>query len=474
MKIKVFFFVFATISFLGCGKDASDAILSTGEADVEMRFLNLTQTRAPIDSENTIHTVDLLIFDPSGGSENNAVFQYSRYAWLKSGSIYRAVLKEGTGLNIYVAINARALIDNMNSGMASGTTYTYADVKEMLVMSGPDNINLTDGLPMWGMVLDCTIEGVVSNSLGTVRLLRSAASTDITISADNFTLGKGHIVYGADKGYLPYSSSNTTTPDTNSDFQTSLAEAPAGMLTNKTWYASPASGENEICNVFYLYENDADGTESKKQTKVILEGKWSESTKTDHTFYPLAFRDPDTDDKLEVKRNTKYIFNITHVNGDGYDSFDEAIVAEDVNMDYDVIEWNQYDDGEIIIDGPNHFSMPSKKAILAPQLGATAELAFTTNYALSDILMKFAAANTGVANVIDTHNRFKVEVVTRNNSDGTSYTCFAITTKQRYGTSDNPAALIVTVGRLEFTIEIEQKQVAWEAGGDIGVEVTFP
>lgn len=473
MKLKMFLFVFAAIGLMGCSKDASVTTPGTGEAEVEVRFMNLTQTKAPIASENTVHTVDLLVFDHSTGTENEAVFLYSRYAWLKAESTYRTVLKEGSGLNIYFAVNARSLIDDMNSGMSSNVVYTYADVKNMLVVQNPDQIDLADGLPMWGMALDRTVSGSVSNSLGVVKLLRSVASTDITVTANNFALSKGHIVYGADKGYLPYSSGNVSAPNSSGDFQVLTPEAPVGMLTNKEWSFAPVAGVNNINNVFYMYENDANGSGGKKQTKVILEGKWSNSDKTQNTFYPLAFRDPDTNDKLQVKRNTKYIFYITNVNGDGYESLEEAKDAEDVNMEYQVIEWNQYDDGDIFIDGSLYFSIPSKKAVLANQEGATDELVFTTNYALNSILMKYNESDTGVASVIDTHNRFKVEVLTKY-KDGIPYTCFAITAKQVYGTSDNPATLIVTAGRIKFAVEIEQMQEKWEAGGDIGVEVTYP
>lgn len=473
VNIKVCLWVFAAMLFGGCGKDPTGIAHGTDEAEVEVTFRHPAQTRLPVAGENTVNTVDLLVFKRSGSTGNDAEYMYSRYAWLKSGSTYRAVLKEDSGLDIYFAINARSLIDNMNSAMAAGTVYTYADVKEMLVMRNPDQIRLTDGLPMWGMALDCTITGTESNLLGIIRLLRSVASTDITITAANFTLARGHIIYGADRGYLPYSQNNVSATNTDGDFHALQPEVPAGMRTDKAWHVTPPTGSNTINNLFYMYDNDADGTGGNKQTKVILEGRWSGSTQTGHTFYPLTFRDPDTNNKLNTKRNTKYIFRITNVNGDGYNSADEAKDAVDVNMDYEVIEWNQYNDGDIFIDGSHYFSIPSKRAILAAQAGAVAELVFSTNYALSEMTMKYNESDTGVANSIDTHHRFKVDVLTKSGG-GNPYTCFAVTAKQAYGTSGNPATLIVTAGRIKFAIEMEQVQEKWEDGGTTEVELTYP
>lgn len=467
--MKYIYLLFLPVLMLiACKKDQSVVVLKDGEAEVEMKFPDLMQTRAPIASEDAIYTVDLLVFDASDASnEGEAEYLYSRYAWLKSGSTYRAVLKEGEKLNVYFAINARSLIDAMNSDMASGTTYTYADVKEMLVMStSPDQISLTNGLPMWGMALNRTITDAATNNLGTIKLLRSVASTDITITASDFTLAKGHIVYGADKGYFPYSSTNVST-----DFQTLLPEAPGTITTIKEWNSTPTVA-NQINNVFYMYENDADGTGTKKQTKVILEGVWTGTGGSGRTtFYPLAFRDPVSNAKHKVKRNFKYVIVITSVNGDGFGTLDEAKDAEDVNMDYEIIEWNQNNDGDIHIDGTKYFSISSKSAVLSSQTGAVSELVFKTNYALGDILMKYNESDTGVADVIDTHNRFKVEVLTKT-VDGNTYTCFQITAKQGYGTSDNPATLIVTVGRIKFVIDMKQVQNKWELGGDLDNDLT--
>lgn len=463
------------LMLVACKKEHSVGFLNDGEVEVEMKFPDLMRTRVPIAGENAIHTVDLLVFDASDASnEGEAEYLYSRYAWLKSGSTYRAVLKKGENLNVYVAINAGSLIDAMNSSMASGTTYTYADVKEMLIMSDPDQISLTNGLMMWGIALDRAITDASINDLGTIKLLRSVASTDITLNTDvDFTLAGGYIVYGADKGYLPYSSTNTSAADANGDFQSLLPEAPSGITTVKEWSSTPTAA-NQICNVFYMYDNDADGTGTKKQTKVVLEGVWTGTGSSGRTtFYPLAFRDPVSNAKLQVKRNSKYMIVITNVNGDGYETLEEAKEAEDVNMDYEIIEWNQNNDGDILIDGTKYFSISSKNAVLSSQTGAAAELVFKTNYALGDILMKYDDGDTGIADVIDTHNRFKVEVLTKN-VDGNTYTCFQITAKQEYGTSDNPAELVVTVGRIKFTIYMEQVQKKWELGGDQDYNLTYP
>lgn len=448
-----------------------DGCPPAGEQDVDMSLAALQQQRVEATSEEmAIKTVDLLVFNGADVDTGNAVFMYSRYAWNRSGTTYRATLRIGANLDIYVAINVRTLIESgvLSEGM------TWNEVREVLIMYSPDQIDISDnGLPMWGYKLDYTVADNANNNMGTIKLLRSVASADIQVTASNFTLVRGYIVNGADRGYLPFSLDNISTADSNGDFSALSPEVPAAMTTTTDWSYTVTDDSNAIVNRFYMFDNDAPDND-RSYTKVVLEGYWSGSSNTATTFYPLAFREAGTSNLLQVTRNNKYTLIITNVNGDGFGSLAEAKEAEDVNMDYDVIDWDENYDGEIIIDGTSFFAITSKTVTLYRPIGSSADVGFSTNVPLDNILMSYSESETGVSGTIDTHPRFTVEIVTVTEDDGSRYNAFRVTAKEEYGADDNPAVLYVTAGRIRFTLtmtQVDESPDDWDYGNNYDKEL---
>lgn len=464
--IKLFLIALTALSVAACRNDATEqsGTMTSGNVEVEVTLLNITtQTRAAIDQERAISTVDVLVFDASGTSqETEATFLYTRYAWQKSGATYRATLLTGNNLNIYFAINASELIEQttLTEGM------TFQQVRNLLTLQNPADIKVENGLPMWGHApLNMTIEESTSTKeLGTISLLRSVASVDVNIAADNFGLTSGWMVYAADKGYLPYSVENLT-----ADGQIALPEMPDDAQTTTQWEYTVNPGETSINNVFYLFENDADGT-TKQYTKLIIQGVWSGSGKT--TYYPLALRDANNNEKVQVARNRKFIINVASVHGDGFDTLEEAKAAEDTNIAYQVIEWDEWNDTSIIIDGSNFVSILSKKALLADKVASTAILDFSTNAinwsgsqesVSTNVVMSYNSdfSDSVTSHTIDTHPRFTVEIIPYDDDQTGEEFYMLITAKQVYGTDNNPAVLYIRLGRIQFSVEFEQLENAW-------------
>lgn len=469
------------VSMLGsCSKDSGQGIVpnGNGELEVDMTFLTplAPATRAPIAAEDELKDITLLVFE---GKAATSKFLYSRYAWRTSTTAnnFKTTLKLGDDLTIYFAANAKDLIKKLeDDGELVGGTTTWGVVRELLTLKTPTSFDLTaKGLPMWGHKFDVDIADKPNNSLGKVNLLRSVASVDIDVLATDFTLEKGHLVFAANKGYLAYSLSALE--------EVVAPVSPADMVTTVDWAKTVVAADgNKIGNYFYMYENDTDltPTGTNRPTKVILEGKWTgvgASGKT--TFYPLTFRDYNATtkeyDKKQVTRNNKYLIAVTKVNGDGWASLDDAKNADDVNMEYDVIDWNQNDDGEIIIDGPKYFYRAATEVFLGHKLGDMQEVVFRTNFTMADIKMTFDASGTAVAGPVS-NDRFKAEAVTVNASQPGEYTCFRFTALKPYGVdSDNPSVLYVTVGgRLSFRFtvtQLDRQPDKWEDGGNSGVDL---
>lgn len=461
-----------------CTKDtAGGNPPAKGEKEVEMTFLPPgASTRAAIPAEDKLNDITLLIFD---GNQPGSTFQYSRYTWRTAPgeNRFKTTLKIADGITIYFAANVKEQIQQLETDneLIEGTT-TWAEAKELLMLDTPTDFDVASkGLPMWGHKFNVDITNAPNNDLGKVNLLRSVASTDITVLATNFKLEKGHLVYAANKGYLAYD------PASISNNQASVPHSPADMVTSVQWSKTVLPADNnQINNYFYMYDNATSltPTGTNRPTKVILEGKWTDASGSGaSTFYPLTFRNLNSltgkYDKKQVTRNNKYLIVITGVYGDGWSDIDDAKDADDVNMEYDVIDWNENEDGEIIVDGTKYFYRSASEVHLGFEQNSTAQMVYRTNYSASDIKMTFTSGGTGVAGPVS-NDRFKAENMTIDPdgiaSSGDEYTCFRFTALKPYAAdSDNPSVLYVTAGRIAFSITVKQldrEPGKWDDGGN--------
>ncbi|MCD8165351.1 MAG: hypothetical protein LUE93_04025 [Bacteroides sp.] len=78
----------------------------------------------------------------------------------------------------------------------------------------------------------------------------------------------------------------------------------------------------------------------------------------------------------DIKRNYKYVFNITSVHGEGYGGLEEAADEYPINMNVDVIEWNREDE-HIGVQGKYYLTMQRRNARLWSKAGATDQLRLT-------------------------------------------------------------------------------------------------
>jgi hypothetical protein len=458
--IKTFFFFLplAATLFLSCNRDETHGALRSGEAEIEMTFTQ-PLTYAPEDGteeEKAIRTLDLLVFQRQNvGGADQALFVEKRYA-RKVGSTgkYRAFVRVGDHLDIYFAANVKDMVDATT--LVAGTT-TYAEAREKLTLTNPAGLatNLTTkGLPMWGYIYDMTVADQTYTNLGTITLLRAVASTDVTISATNFILQKGHVVFSADKGYLPFSPANLDTT-----YNVKNPEIPSGMKAevDLAYTVTPSVVvPQKISSKFFMYENDAPEVAGRHSTKMVIEGVYTgPGGSANSTFYPLAFKNA-SDKKLQVKRNWKYLLVITNVNGDGYPTLDDAKNGEDLNMDYKVIQWNGNENDNIQIIGSKYIANYANAVNIHRPKNSMKKFVIRTNFDLADF--KLELDNGGVlSNPAEIANkRFLVRMTAGANPEEIEFTIIA---KEEYASPEigNPSILKVTAGGIvEFRTTITQ------------------
>ncbi len=400
MKIKYIILTAILLTgILSCTRSDHDGPSAHGEQEIELTILTFRPTSRAIvpdpgiPRERQIDQLDLLIF-----KDNK--YQYSRQAFNISGNTYKANLKvDNAVLTAYVFANSRAQLETWE---ASGTQEdkSWESVQEELIDLNPSRLVSNQGeiLPMWGKTSGNVSETQVSG-WGNVQMLRSVASVDAYIeesaATDKFILTDAHLYYAPDCGYYaPKPAGDSYQLTSPPGMQTILNTLRASGITIAPGTNSSGISvtKQAIANQLYLYDNDiSDLNHSpttppiRKYTRLILAGYYDQPTPdpdpiTDEdrrikTYYPLDFVD-ENGQFHDIKRNYKYVFNITSVHGPGYGSLEQAADEYPINMDVEIIEWNRQDE-HIGVQGKYYLSMQRRDARLWSKAGATDHLKLT-------------------------------------------------------------------------------------------------
>jgi hypothetical protein len=531
---KIFILISAIALFSACQKE----VYRDGSAPVEIRIstgssLGGAKTRANNYAEDAVVRVDVLVFDNSATPTNHldAELVEVRYAYKKSSSsdIYSTTIKAGTNLDLYFAINAQEIIEDADLTVKDTATSTagdkWEDVQKALIMTPADMIDRPEkGLPMWGYRYGETInQNAANNNFGTVYVTRAVASADIEIKADNFTLLEGSAEYVTDKGYLGYlvdaatlrakdddenyiALTNLDTP--NDHYWLISPQIPTNATTGtspndyRVVYTLKEEDDNNLAKQLYFFENDGPDDETtptngRKYTKIVLKGIWDDpdvEDDTKETYYPLAFRDRNENgelinERVDVIRNRKFQFSISNVNGHGYPTLEEAKQGGDLNMKYEVIAWDEWDDTDLVVGSdsrwvsfsPSRNKTEVKQASLYRNATSTDEISFTTNYdpkdfalALSDsgeeVELTTAEEEAGVlAKVANEHYEITLILTDTNTTTGESQGKFIFTAKHDYVSSTPESILTVSNAYVKFLLKVDQENATpedWIDGGD--------
>lgn len=99
---------------------------------------------------------------------------------------------------------------------------------------------------------------------------------------------------------------------------------------------------------------------------LVIGGDYNKSGKV--TYYRVDFIKRETKSpndiitkQLDILRNYRYRFNITDVKGPGTDTPEEALTTEPVNINWDVLVWDDADIDKIVYDGQYYLSVSKDK-----------------------------------------------------------------------------------------------------------------
>jgi len=334
------------VTLLSCGKEKNIVDIkplpqNTTDVTFVVALPGLSQnigTYAITDNEeNTLKTVDVLVFKVVGTSETlvyRAKGREIKPLGIGSSQFQVTLIPHSTEKYRFVVIaNSRAEVEAGLSGVGVGQTKDNTLTRFLTQKSGiwntTSNTNY-DPLPMWG---ETTTEVLVNSSTApmALNLLRSLARVDVQVNPlllGSFKM-KSISVYNTNaNGRIAPSASNYNALQK----KVTAPSFPALLQPNSTplvyGVANPLKSEQEI----YLFEQAAaPSVNATGGISLIIGGNYNGSST--ETYYKLMFlSNTPTPAPIPVLRNHKYVFNIKEVSGEGYATKEAAIAAKPSNM----------------------------------------------------------------------------------------------------------------------------------------------
>ncbi|NDV84930.1 DUF4906 domain-containing protein [Bacteroides sp. 51] len=370
------------------------------EKDVRVKFaIQLPGASTPAtralddDDEKEVREIDVLVFNQ--GSEGGFVYK-ARCSETdietdpgdNSKKTFTVELRQGTYDLVIVANSS----DIVAATTLTGKTKEKAlqALTEQMPADGKwlANSSATTGyrpIPMWGNIGSTTInEQTDLTGDKKIYLTRMVARVDVKVDAavgkSSFELTSVHVYnYNTEGTIVPASTAwNEVLVDGKMVWKVTeptVLSAPTlkGPLNydNEDSKTEINTADNNCVGEIYIFEaenhTDTEGEDEDKKHKnakdllnrtcLVVGGKYKGAA--DPTYYRIDFGNGSGTSKtfFDVLRNHRYVFNITKVSGPGYDDPDIAFESLPVNIEAEVLEWNDGQGGDVIFDGQYYLSI---------------------------------------------------------------------------------------------------------------------
>jgi hypothetical protein len=338
--------------------------------------------------ENAIRTVNVLAFRV--GNDGKEYYDYSGKARKitpdpeKSDTYtFTVTVREKTNLQRLVIItNASTEITTMlNSGEWKNTEKNaMLSGLEFALAAAGDKWNTSSNytaFPMWGESEKVTIASTTS-SLTTIPLLRMIAKINVQLDESKpevlskFKLTSVRLYNTNTKGAI-VPNSNVVSEGTGSDrlkvTGPTIPENAAKYLGPLVYtdFDSPGEPDIAIRGAIYTFETKA-ATQHVEATCLVIGGLYEEDTK--ESYYRVDFLEKDNETYRDILRNNQYVVNIIAVKDRGHDTPEDAFDGKSVNMEADILNWNESGIDDIIFDGQfflsvsqDHFDFSSEPCL---------------------------------------------------------------------------------------------------------------
>lgn len=482
MKQLFFYILFLSVALAGCVDDHEDGNYPsvTREGEVKVPFsismpAQMPKTYALDDNdENEVKTIDILAFKVNGNEET---FAYRAQA--EQGSIVDdgannkkkfivTLQKDGSQAYRFVALaNAKNELDNtFVGGIVVGTSKDV--VMQQLQLSGISKWNVNNGtegylpIPMWGE----TTNNIViqdNTTITDLKLLRMVAKINVkidpSITESSFALSSVSLYNYYTAGRIAPEQANLVSGSRSTvDKPTVIGTTTKGPIN---YEGTGIVTNNSILNNIYTFESAVPKNQSEvdmsKVTTLVVGGKYNGSSVV--TYYRVDI--VNGKNYLDILRNHLYTINITKVKSAGYTTPEEAFNSRPINIEAEVVVWDEASIGNIEFDGQFMLAVSQGKFDFTKSIynayseGNTVKI--TTDYKSNDGTVQ----GWKVSSIVDASGNPITDWLTTSVSSGNA----GVSTNMQIFVTENNSAqqrkgyIHISAGRLTYVIEVNQSLV---------------
>ena len=375
--MKLFAGFLPVLIFASCVRDFGETPAPDNDEDAMVTFsIQVPGASKPASrslsqiQENEVTQIDVLLFEKDGGTyKEKAICGSSSIETDGSNSRLKTFtirLRRGEW-DLVVLANAR---DIVSAASLAGKTKETALAELKIAMPAGDKwiaTGTTTGyrpFPMWGNVGNITINDQTDlTGSNRVRMTRMVARVDVLVTgtaADNFVLKSVDVYNYNTQGSLVPKMADWDTSDPTMPKATAPNVPSTSTITYDTriTYDGMEINAGNCTNEIYIFESEnhkpGGHTEKKdldKRTCLVVGGIYGANEEM--TYYRVDFAEGSGVTQynyLDVLRNHRYIFSIEKVSGSGYDDSYTAYISGPVNIEAEVLQWNEHEFTEIVFD----------------------------------------------------------------------------------------------------------------------------
>lgn len=322
----------------------------------------MTRTAMSTDTENALQEIKILAFKV--GVNNVRTYAYTTDGKVspdgKGGiKITADVKRSSSGSDKYRFL----LIANPNEAIpALKDTSRLGNVKKLITYDCSGNWDPDHGIPMSGETKDEVISE--NTELKDIELTRAMARVDVGVNYTDKTNGSESVagldvfrlqsvsVYRSNKKGKVVADQGVSGPQREEDSPLTYTHPSEVGKDQELW-----SSNRQI----YLPESEAGDFDTA--TCLIIGGQYSNAATPDWRAVPITYYRVDfmkDEARTPIKRNHRYIINITSVAGEGYANEQDALKNVPANISVQITEWNDGSLGDIEISGNTYFSCETR------------------------------------------------------------------------------------------------------------------
>ncbi|MDR1715246.1 MAG: FimB/Mfa2 family fimbrial subunit [Prevotella sp.] len=452
----------------------NDEVPSPGSETKEVTFsvkvpgASAPKTKTLTESnENEVRSIEVLLFDNNGEYTYQPVYSNVINTDPDDSNIKTFTIKvpEGT-YNMVILANTRQAVSGIVNSIHEGDS--KASVLDKLVITNSNKWNTDPAstgyipIPMFGEIPSISVNAALPSNTS-VNLVRMVSKIDVALTntdaTNNFTLESIRLYNYNNKGYIAPLSGNW---DQAQNVVTGASVPTGSILTQgPLLYDGTAITTAHTASSGEIYTFEAVGANPSlmgNATCLVIGGTYTGDSQPTYYRVDFARTSSSVTTYLPLLRNHYYKVNITKVSGRGLPTPADAFSSRPVNIEANVIMWDNAKIGDIVFDGQYMLGVSQREITFTRDARTIAStdntFCVTTDYPPGWKIEKITDA---AGNIISWLN--VVSTTGSNVSAGISgsITDLKLNMPENTSGSDRTAFIHLSAGRLTHTVQVLQK-----------------